>query len=82
MLRFNDNELIFHVINAYLNNAYISLGELGYTLNNNDGVQIKKSLEDEIFNFFVSYKSQDGLSPKQLYQIIESNKSPVIIIAL
>lgn len=81
-MKFNDGELISHVINTYLNDAYISLNELGYKLNNNDGVQIKKSLEDESLNVFVSFKSQDGLTLKQLYETIESNKSPVVIRAL
>lgn len=81
-MKFNDSELISHVINTYLNDAYISLDELVCTLNNNDGVQVKKSLEDESLNVFVSYKSQDGLTLKQLYETIEPNKSPLVIRAL
>jgi len=78
-MKVNDKELMSHVTNTYLNNAYIALNELGYTLNNNDGEQIKKSLEDESLNLFVSYKSKDSLTLKQLYEKIRSNKSPVII---
>ena len=78
-MKINDKELISHVTNTYLNNAYVALNELGYTLNNNDGEQIKKSLEDESLNLFVSYKSKDSLTLKQLYEKIRSNKSPVII---
>lgn len=78
-MKINDKELMSYVTNTYLNNAYIALNELGYTLNNNDGEQIKKSLEDESLNLFVSYKSKDSLTLKQLYEKIRSNKSPVII---
>ncbi|WP_133179996.1 hypothetical protein [Shewanella decolorationis] len=78
-MKINEKELMSHVTNTYLNNAYIALNELGYTLNNNDGEQIKKSLEDESLNLFVSYKSKDSLTLKQLYEKIRSNKSPVII---
>lgn len=78
-MKINDKELMSYVTNTYLNNAYIALNELGYTLNNNDGEQIKKSLEDESLNLFVSYKSKDSLTLKQLYEEIRSNKSPVII---
>ncbi|ESE41837.1 hypothetical protein SHD_1547 [Shewanella decolorationis S12] len=78
-VKINDKELMSHVTNTYLNNAYVALNELGYTLNNNDGEQIKKSLEDESLNLFVSYKSKDSLTLKQLYEKIRSNKSPVII---
>ena len=78
-MKINEKELMSHVTNTYLNNAYIALNELGYTLSNNDGEQIKKSLEDESLNLFVSYKSKDSLTLKQLYEKIRSNKSPVII---
>lgn len=78
-MKINDKELMSYVTNTYLNNAYVALNELGYTLNNNDGEQIKKSLEDESLNLFVSYKSKDSLTLKQLYEKIRSNKSPVII---
>lgn len=78
-MKINEKELMSHVTNTYLNNAYVALNELGYTLNNNDGEQIKKSLEDESLNLFVSYKSKDSLTLKQLYEKIRSNKSPVII---
>lgn len=73
-LKFNDVELMSHVINKYLNDIYISLYEIGFSLDGGDSVHIKNSLANDSINIFVFYNDEDGLTLKRLYEGMRLNE--------